>query len=563
MSYFNFNKIFILESLTPNELQTGTELEKRINQWAPQQGIDCQVVLFPVHSMQEWEIAWNGIYTSIEKMCNLPIIHLEMHGNKNNIGIDSGTNGTISLTEVFKKIQKANVLSQNSIFLSLAVCMGLNIIRSLKVYEPMPFCGVLGSLETLQNDELLENYTIFYKSFLKTLSLDKAEQAMKDAGVNADKYELFKPEQVFMNSYLGYLETYKTDQQIREKAVEAACSADIVFNNAEEKQHFIRDYKCTLLLTENKEYQRAVDTFFMFNLYPNNRERFTIPQDIYNFKDFVAKQGVDWVLSKRPLSDEDIKGLSIQMLNEVDEFCSKNKLSYSLAYGTLLGAVRHKGFIPWDDDIDILMLRDDYEKFLIEFNKRGDDTFTVASNITDTSFHFPFAKVVCNATINDELGYTRYGHSIDIFPIDKIPPQKKKAEALVKKQRRYWNLYIIKSLKWDANRSLFKNLLMSILKIGALFVPYTFLNKHMLKNATSYRFIDGDYSLGCLCAVYGVREIMPKSVFSNFITLPFEGRYYSCIADFDRYLSNIYKDYMKLPPKEKQVTHHAFKVYWK
>ena len=104
---------------------------------------------------------------------------------------------------------------------------------------------------------------------------------------------------------------------------------------------------------------------------------------------------------------------------------------------------------------------------------------------------------------------------------------------------------------------------MSILKIGAMFIPYTFLNKQMLKNAISYRFADGDYSLGCLCAAYGVREIMPKSVVSDFVTLPFEGRYYSCIEDYDRYLSNIYKDYMKLPPKEKQVTHHNFKAYWK
>ena len=65
MSTFNFNKIFILESLLSNELQTGSELEKRINQWAPTQGIDCQAVVFQVHSMQEWEIALNGIYTSI------------------------------------------------------------------------------------------------------------------------------------------------------------------------------------------------------------------------------------------------------------------------------------------------------------------------------------------------------------------------------------------------------------------------------------------------------------------------------------------------------------------
>ena len=101
MSTFGFNKIFILESLLPNELQTGTELERRINAWAPLQGIDCQVVTFPVHSMLEWEVAWSGIYTSITQMGNNPIIHLEMHGNKTHVGIDKGRNGTISLIETY------------------------------------------------------------------------------------------------------------------------------------------------------------------------------------------------------------------------------------------------------------------------------------------------------------------------------------------------------------------------------------------------------------------------------------------------------------------------------
>ena len=470
MSNFLFNKIFILESLTPNELQTGTELEKRLNQWTQEQGIGCQVVTFQVHSMQDWDIAWNGIYTSIEKMDNVPIIHLEMHGNQTAIGIDRGAKGIIPLPEVFSKVQHANVLSKNNIFLSLAVCMGLNVIRDLKIFEPMPFCGVLGSLETLQNDELLNNYTIFYKAFLSTLNLDKAKQIMEKSGINAEKYNLYKPEEIFLNAYLGYLETYKTDEQIESKAIEAASEAGVLFANDEERNIFIRNYRCTLLLTEGREYKRAVDTFFMFDQYPDILNRFVVPKNIYDFKTQAGENGHSWLLEKRPITFEDKKGISIQILHEVDKFCAKNNIMYSLAYGTLIGAIRHKGFIPWDDDVDIMMLRPDYERFVRGFNHDSSELFSVASFETDKDFQYPMAKVSCNVTLNDEVGLNRYGYAIDVFAIDKLPESERELNAILKKKRRYWNLFALKTLKWDKDRPLSKNLMMCLLKLFVVFI---------------------------------------------------------------------------------------------
>ena len=219
MSTFEFNKIIILESLLSAELQTGSELKDRLNKWAADQGKHCLAETVQIHSIQDWEKAWDDIYEEIEIDNIVPIIHLEMHGNKTAMGIDKGMNGIIPLNEIFQKVQRANVLSHNNVFLSLAVCMGLNVIRGLKVYEPMPFCGVLGSLETLNNKELLENYTIFYKSFIETLDLDKAKQCMIESGIDSTQYELFRPEQIFMNAYLGYLDTYRTNEQIRNKAM--------------------------------------------------------------------------------------------------------------------------------------------------------------------------------------------------------------------------------------------------------------------------------------------------------------------------------------------------------
>lgn len=563
MSTFSFNKIFILESLPVSELQTGTELEKRINDWAPGQGINCQAVTFQVHSMQEWEFAWNGIYTSIEKMGIIPIIHLEMHGNTTSIGIDGGRNGIISLKDVFQKAQHANVLSQNNVFLSLAVCMGLNVIRRLKVYEPMPFCGVLGSLDSLDNNELLDNYTIFYKAFLTTLNLDKAKQIMEESGVDATKYELYKPEQIFMNAYLGYLESYKTDEQIVNKAIDASQGVGIVFDNDEFQERFVRDYRVSLLLTEGQEYKKAVDTFFMFDLYPAINSRFVVPQTIQSFKQLAGKDGHKWLLEKRPLTFEDKKGLSIQILHEVDDFCAKNNIKYSLAYGTLLGAIRHKGFIPWDDDVDIMMLRPDYERFVSHFNHDVTKMFSVASYETDGNFHFPMAKISCNVTTNEELGFDRYGYAIDVFPIDKFPAGEKELKSVIKKKSMYWNLMALKTMKWNKVRSLRKNLIMSASKAFVKFIPYSLIHKTMRRDISKYEQLRSNYLLGCFYTPYGERDIFPKDFFDTYIPVAYENSSFPVVKEYDKYLTSVYGDYMQLPPEDKRVTHHSFTAFWK
>lgn len=563
MSTFAFNKLFILESLLPTELQTGTELEKRINSWAPAKGVVCQAVTFQVHTIQDWEIAWNAIYTSIEKMGNIPIIHLEMHGNKTAVGIDKGKNGVIPLMDVFEKVQRANILAQNNVFLSLAVCMGLNVIRSLKVYEPMPFCGVLGSLETLNNDELLENYTIFYKAFLATLNLDKAKQIMEGAGIDATKYELYKPEQIFMNAYLGYLEGYKTDEQILNKAIDAAQGAGIAFDNDESQERFVRDYRVSLLLTEGQEYKKAVDTFFMFDRYPTINSRFVVPHTIQAFKQLAGKDGNERLLEKRPLTFEDKKGLSIQILHEVDDFCVKNNIKYSLAYGTLIGAIRHKGFIPWDDDVDIMMLRSDYERFVGLFNHDATQMFSVASYETDDNFRFPMAKVSCNVTTNEELGLDRYGYAIDVFPIDKFPASENELRKVIKKKNWYWNLMALKTMKWNKTRSLGKNLIMSASKAFVNFIPYSLIHKMMRRDVYKYEQLQSNYLLGCLYTPYGERDIFPKGFFDTYIPVVYENCSFPVIKEYDKYLTSVYGDYMRLPPEEKRVTHHSFNAFWK
>lgn len=268
------------------------------------------------------------------------------------------------------------------------------------------------------------------------------------------------------------------------------------------------------------------------------------------------------IIHQRKLTIDDIKTLSICILKKVDEFCLSHDIQYSLAYGSLLGAIRHNGFIPWDDDIDILMTRPNYEKFVSEFPKSDSNLFFVASSETDKSFPYPLAKVFCNATEIKEFGCCKYGFGIDLFPIDKIPMNQKDAVKLIKQQHFFWNIFMIKAMRWEARRGFAKNLFMCSAKVVSAFISYSHLHKQM--KARVLKYVDlSDYYLGCLFSPYGEKEIMSKDIFDQMISLPFGDYSFNCLKEYDSYLTRIYGNYMELPPEEKRISHHTFQVWWK
>ena len=119
---------------------------------------------------------------------------------------------------------------------------------------------------------------------------------------------------------------------------------------------------------------------------------------------------------------EELKRIQIGILKHLDAFCKENNLTYFMCGGTLLGAVRHKGFIPWDDDIDIMMKREDYDKLIALYPKNDNSNFKLFSYELDKSFPYPFAKMDdCRTIFEEEINDSyKIGVNIDIFPIDYI-----------------------------------------------------------------------------------------------------------------------------------------------
>lgn len=259
---------------------------------------------------------------------------------------------------------------------------------------------------------------------------------------------------------------------------------------------------------------------------------------------------------------DDLRQIQLNMLKDLHRFCSENKINYSLAYGSLLGAVRHQGFIPWDDDVDVMMTRTDYNRFIKEYRH---EYFKVISIYNTEGYCFPFAKLADNRTIvieNMEMAID-YGVFIDIFPVDNVPNSPISFAILQTKKKMLNYLHVLKNVSVSSSRNTFKNFIL-------------YLSHFLLSPISNKRIV---FMMNSLCISYyqnstnrvailaptdnNNSEVWPAELFNNYVKMPFEGIECCCVEKWNKVLVSMYGDYMKLPPPEKRKTHHSFTAFWK
>lgn len=251
---------------------------------------------------------------------------------------------------------------------------------------------------------------------------------------------------------------------------------------------------------------------------------------------------------KKRMEIGEVQNVAKEILRQVDAFCLANDIRYWVCGGTLLGTIRHKGFIPWDDDIDIFMPWDDYRRFIREFQDKGKYSLISPENVDRGSFYGLFSKIFDDRTmVMEKEPIVRFVHpvAVDVFPLIGMPEEK--AE-----RHRFFQRYN------ELMRQITEDFYLRNGDYGVYNRWYS-AQEEFLKE---YDFDRSDF-VGVLGTGYGERDWTSRSVYDVTKRLSFEDIEVNVPAGYQEYLDNLYgKDWMELPPEEKRKSHHEMEAYW-
>ena len=264
----------------------------------------------------------------------------------------------------------------------------------------------------------------------------------------------------------------------------------------------------------------------------------------------------------KELSLEEIKQVELDILKVFHSFCVEHGIRYFISHGTLLGAIRYKGFIPWDDDLDVLVPREDYNKLLSVF--KDNEHYQLIAYEKNPEYCFPYAKLCDMSTRKVEGGFNNgreLGLDIDVFPLDHWDDDIEKARQESKVQRKnMFRLGLTKLRKPDSLHPV-KRFIKGIVMVLCKLRGSTYYLEKIIQRADKPEQ-NGSQYMGCKAwNVYGERDILPAEVFAEAIELEFEGEKFFAPVGYDAFLTSLYGDYLPEPPVEKRKTHHNFKAY--
>lgn len=257
-----------------------------------------------------------------------------------------------------------------------------------------------------------------------------------------------------------------------------------------------------------------------------------------------------------PETLREIQMTQLEMLIEFDRICRKYDIVYSLDGGTLLGSARHKGFIPWDPDVDVIMLRKDYEKFASYcINELDSDRFFLQDTDTDPHYRWGYARLRRKGTEFIRAGHEhmkyRTGIFIDLMIVDNMPNSK------IERRLYLAFAYCVRKALWsEAGKVVHKNRLFRIWYSVLSKIPRDFI-LFLYDKVSSYYNKKETFLIRRMLAEYPKRCRFgtKRSYYDNLIEVEFEGHFFKAFLEYDEYLRYVYGDYMQLPPKNERIPH--------
>ncbi len=274
-------------------------------------------------------------------------------------------------------------------------------------------------------------------------------------------------------------------------------------------------------------------------------------------------------INMKELTLNEIKSIELGILKYIRDICESNNLSYYLAYGTLIGAVRHNGFIPWDDDVDIFMPREDYYKFVSVCNEKPHDFYKIVSYETNRNYTSALPKMIdCRTLLIQNYSFierVELGVYVDIFILDGIGNTYDEALELEKRGimiEKKWNRADTKLFP-PCSKNKLKDIMRWIRNIPTKIIGISYYVEQMKLFGEERSFYSCEY-VSRFCFENdnkAEQQIWKREWFDEIVYFKFENDMFRIPAGYDAFLKTQYNDYMQLPPIYKRISNHSYKAY--
>ena len=275
---FRFNTIYVIESLNDDDSKTGYEIWHDQLQYMPFKYPELKVHYKPINSLSEWDDLMNEILNDVQVNSNIPILHLEIHGEKNGQGLVFNNGQLASIEHVGEQLRDINIATACNLLLTLGVCKGLYLLFNMHLDKPMPFIGVVGSFDDLYSGDIILRYTDFYETLFDTFDVGKAYISLMNSNTGfPSTYRFIPADELYYKNYQGYINKQCTPEALKQRAIDSMPLSKLPLINRQQQRKFVRDFIKMEQKNRLNYYKEHSSIFFMLQEFPENRKRFDVP----------------------------------------------------------------------------------------------------------------------------------------------------------------------------------------------------------------------------------------------------------------------------------------------
>lgn len=273
-------------------------------------------------------------------------------------------------------------------------------------------------------------------------------------------------------------------------------------------------------------------------------------------------------MERKALDIKEIQSVSYEILKVIKRICNQENLKYVLAWGTLLGAIRHKGYIPWDDDVDIMMPRPDFEKLMLYFEKHKEELqpYEPLNMQKNADYPYMITRIIDNRYVLEVVNERPCGMGIfvDIYVLDGAGKNFNEAIKKMNTTKRYPSLIFLVTRRY-LHKGNTKGIVRLFLKPFVFFYVKLrgksfFVNK-LLSKIDKTNYTHSEYVANLEWGTMPSYEVMKKENIEERVLVDFENEKFYAPKNYDELLTKVYGDYMTPPPVKKRIYHHLYKAY--